>query len=164
MPFCASCGAPVEGKFCGKCGAIVVAGGSAPTPPPMGQPAGPYTAPIAIPLADNVAAALCYALGLVTGIVFLVLEPYSRNRAIRFHAFQSIFAHVAVIAAYIAFGILWHILIAILGFFGFLAGVFWPVLGLASFVLWLYLILSAYQGKTVVLPIIGPLAQKQAQA
>jgi uncharacterized membrane protein len=29
--------------------------------------------------------------------------------------------------------------------------------------LWLYLIISAYQGKTVLLPVIGPLAQKQAE-
>jgi uncharacterized membrane protein len=37
------------------------------------------------------------------------------------------------------------------------------VFGLACLVLWLYLIVSAHQGKTVVLPLIGQLAQKQAQ-
>ena len=36
-----------------------------------------------------------------------------------------------------------------------------PLVGLGFFILWLYMIFSAYQGKTVVLPIIGPLAQQQ---
>jgi uncharacterized membrane protein len=31
-------------------------------------------------------------------------------------------------------------------------------------IVWLYLLISTYQGKTIVLPIIGPLAQKQAQS
>jgi uncharacterized membrane protein len=113
---------------------------------------------------DNVASALCYVLGLVTGIIFLVLEPYSKNRAIRFHAFQSIFMHVAIIAVYIVFGIVFRVMIEMFGFFGLLTGVLWPLLGLACFVLWLYLLISAYQGKTIVLPVIGPLAQKQAQS
>ena len=115
-------------------------------------------------MADNVAAALCYAVGLVTGIIFLVLEPYSKNRAIRFHAFQSIFMHVFVIALYIVFGIIFRIMLEIFGVFGLITAVLWPLFWLAGFALWLYLLISAYQGKTVVLPVIGPLAQKQAQS
>ena len=108
---------------------------------------------------DNVASALCYVLGFVTGIIFLVLEPYSRNRAVRVHAFQSIFLNVAVIAVDIVIGIF----LSMFGFAGLLVGILWPVFGLACIALWIYLILSAYQGKTVLLPVIGPLAQKQAQ-
>jgi uncharacterized membrane protein len=37
-----------------------------------------------------------------------------------------------------------------------------PLISLAFFVLWIYMIITAYQGKTVVLPVIGPIAQKQA--
>jgi uncharacterized membrane protein len=111
---------------------------------------------------DNVASALCYVLGLITGIVFLVMEPYSRNRAVRFHAFQSIFLNVAVIAVDIVIGIFFRIVLYTFGFAGLLTGVLWPLFGLACFALWLYLIFSAYQGKTVLLPLIGPLAQKQA--
>ena len=48
-------------------------------------------------MADNVASTLCYVLGLITGILFLVLPPYNKNPVIRFHAFQSIFLHVACI-------------------------------------------------------------------
>jgi len=36
------------------------------------------------------------------------------------------------------------------------------LVNLAFFIGWLYLLISAYQGKKVVLPIIGPLAQQQA--
>ena len=115
-------------------------------------------------MADNVAATLCYVLGLITGIIFLVLEPYSKNRAIRFHAFQSIFLNVLIIAIDIVFGIVFRILLEIVGVFALLAGIFWPIFGLLCFGLWLYLLFSTYQGKTIVLPLIGPLAQKQAQS
>ena len=159
MPFCASCGAPVEGKFCPKCGAAIVAGASAPAPLPSA-----YPAPVSAPLADNVASTLCYVVGLITGIIFLVLEPYSKNRTIRFHAFQSIFLNVAIIAIDIVASVFFRVLIAITGVFGFLALLFWPIFALAWILLWLYLLISTYQGKTIVLPVIGPLAQKQAQS
>jgi uncharacterized membrane protein len=160
MPFCASCGTQVEGKFCPKCGAAIVAGGAAPPPPAPGA----YAAPVSAPMAENVASTLCYVLGLITGIIFLVLEPYSKNRTVRFHAFQSIFLNVAVIAIDIVFGIVFRILLEIMGFFAFLGIIFWPIFGLGCLCLWLFLLFSTYQGKTIVLPIIGPLAQKQAQS
>jgi uncharacterized membrane protein len=164
MPFCASCGTQVDGRFCPKCGAAIVAGGAVPPPPPAPGAYAAAPAAVAAPMADNVAGMLCYLVGLITGIIFLVLEPYNKNRNIRFHAFQSIFLNVAIIAIEIVFGIVFRILIAMLGFFGLLAGLIWPIFGLGCFLLWLYLLFSTYQGKTVVLPIIGPLAQKQAQS
>lgn len=88
MPFCATCGSAVEGQFCAKCGSRVGAAPSVASGPAM-QSSGTMT--------DNVASALCYVLGLITGIIFLVLAPYNKNRSIRFHAFQSIFLHVACI-------------------------------------------------------------------
>ena len=106
-------------------------------------------------LTDNVASALCYALGLVTGILFLVLAPYNQNRKIRFHAFQSIFMHAAVIVVWIAM----LLVSAISG--GMLLFVM-PLIWLGFFVLWLVLIIKAYQDQKLVLPIIGPLAEKQA--
>ena len=168
MPFCASCGSPVEGKFCAKCGAAMDAAAhpAAGAPPP-----GPQAA-VAAPMETNVASALCYVLWALTGIVFLVMEPYSKNRTVRFHAFQSIFATVVFIAVDIVFRILFSIILGIFwsgglgvfGLFGTLMSLVWLVFWLACVGLWLYLIISAYQGKTVVLPIIGPLAQKQAGA
>ncbi|HKE24142.1 MAG TPA: hypothetical protein VKB88_17375 [Bryobacteraceae bacterium] len=159
-------------------------GASAPPPPPQGQgyppppgqgyappqpgyapPAGYAPPPAAAPMADNVAGALCYVLGFVTGIIFLVMQPYSQNRNIRFHAFQSIFLSVAYILVRIILGSV----VASIFFTGYhfgtmwmLWGLFWTVIGLGFLVLWLYMLIQTYQGRTVVLPIIGPLAQKQA--
>jgi uncharacterized membrane protein len=110
-------------------------------------------------MTDNVASALCYAFGLVTGILFLVLSPYNQNKAIRFHAFQSIFLNVAWI-------VIWFGLTIVIGIFHFIGALFglliFPLIGLGFFGLWLYMLISAYQGKTVVLPVIGPIAQQQA--
>ncbi|MBZ5590956.1 MAG: hypothetical protein LAP39_01880 [Acidobacteriia bacterium] len=154
MAFCPNCGSQVDGRFCAKCGSAVggAAGiGSEVAPAPVqgavaATPAG---------LTDNVASALCYALGLITGILFLVLAPYNQNRKIRFHAFQSIFMHVGAIGVWIVF----LILSAVSG--GLLIFVM-PLVWLGFFVLWLILIIKAYQDQKLVLPIIGPLAEKQA--
>ena len=160
MPFCATCGAPVEGRFCAKCGSAVSASGASPS----GAAAQPAAQPAAVAggMTDNVASALCYVLGLITGIIFLVIAPYNQNKTVRFHAFQSIFMHVAVIAIWFALGIVFSIMFHIMHSLTLLGMVIYPVLGLAIFGLWVYLIVSAYQGRTVVLPIIGPLAQQQA--
>ncbi len=107
-------------------------------------------------MADNVASALCYVLGFITGIIFLVIAPYSQNRTVRFHAFQSIFLSVAwILLRYVLGWILWGAgILSLL----FLLTLIW----LAGIAIWLYMIIATYQGKTVVLPVIGPLAQQQA--
>lgn len=162
MTYCAQCGAEVTGAYCPQCGAAVNAGGAQAGYAAAGANSG--TAAVAAPgMSENVASALCYLLGLVTGIIFLVLAPYNQNRAVRFHAFQSIFFHIGAI-------ILWIGLMIVMGMFGFIThglSVFfslflYPLLGLALFITWLYLMYAAYSNKTVVLPIVGPLAQKQA--
>jgi len=160
MAFCPTCGAPVEGKFCAKCGAP--AGGGA--APPSGSPA-PSTAPpqASSGMAPNVAGALTYVLGLITGIVFLVLEPYNRDRAVRFHAFQSIFFNLAVIAVYVVLMIVGSVLGAVVPMLGAaLIGLVSLVLWLGSLVVWILLIVKTYGGGKMVLPIIGPIAEKQA--
>jgi uncharacterized membrane protein len=60
--------------------------------------------PAAAPMADNLACTLCYALGFITGIIFLLVAPYNQNRAVRFHAFQSIFMSLGLIAIRIVLG------------------------------------------------------------
>jgi uncharacterized membrane protein len=129
-------------------------------PPPQGMA---YQQPAATGagLSVNAASALCYVLGFITGILFLVLEPYNRNPTVKFHAFQSIFLNVAWFAVWVI-RVMISMMLGIAGFFWMITLLLWFVIGLGFFILWLYMIISAYQGKTVVLPIIGPLAQKQA--
>ena len=157
MAFCSSCGREMSGNFCAACGATASGGASA-----------DYTAASAPPVAasgltENVASALCYLFGLITGIVFLVLAPYNQNKVVRFHAFQSIFFHISLIVILIGFSIV-SAMMAFLthGLSGFLSLILYPLMGLAFFLVWLYLMYSAYTNKRVVLPVIGPLAEKQA--
>lgn len=153
MAFCPNCGSQVSGTFCQNCGTPVT-GGTAPAG--AGAAYVPPAAPAAASgLTENVASALCYLFGLVTGIIFLLIAPYNQNKTVRFHAFQSIFLHVAFIVLWILLGFM-GILTHGLGFF------LYPLLGLAAIIVWLYMMYSAYNGKKVKLPVIGDLADKQA--
>ncbi|MCZ2153579.1 MAG: hypothetical protein LC114_06705 [Bryobacterales bacterium] len=134
------------------------------SPNPGGYPPPAASSP---GLQQNVAAALCYLVGVLTGIVFLVLEPYNKDRLIRFHAFQSIFLWIAVIVLGIGLSIL-SIVVGLIPMVGWIAGI---VMMLASlllwvgvFFVWIYLMYKAYNNQRVVLPVIGPLAEKQANA
>ena len=157
MAFCANCGAEVQGRFCAKCGTPLNAAGADPSnaaPPPGAHP---YQAPQTGGLTDNVAGALCYVVGLFTGILFLVLSPYNRNRFVRFHAFQAIFLHVAWIGLWIA-----HTVISItLGGWLF-SSLLWTAIALGGLVVWVLCIVKAYSNERFKLPVIGDLAEKQA--
>jgi uncharacterized membrane protein len=113
-------------------------------------------------LSDNAASALCYVLGLLTGIIFLVQAPYNQNKLVRFHAFQSIFLNVAWFAAAIAVSIVGVIMTSISWALGAMFGLVSMVIHLGFLVLVIYVIVKAVQGSKVVLPVVGPLAAKQA--
>lgn len=159
MPFCANCGSEVQGRFCAKCGTPL----AGPPPGPTTVPPPPSATPIsAAGLDENMASALCYLLGVLTGILFLILEPYNKNPIIRFHAFQSIFVWVAVVAVSIVLSIFSH-MIAFIPFVGWMVVVLlWPLFGLGVFILWLMLMYKAYNRERWVLPVVGPIAEKQA--
>ena len=76
---------------------------------------------------------MCYVLLLVTGILFLLLEPYKRNRRVRFHAFQSIFVNVAIIVLWVAISLFARSLALLLS----------PLFLLVCLFLWVFLIWKA---------------------
>ena len=180
MPFCQTCGnnMPDGSAHCPACGAAQgvaaaapgvapgVAPGYAPGVAPGYAPYPPAVAPAAAAgtgLTPNVAGALAYLAGFITGILFLVIDPFKQDRFVRFHAFQSIFFNVA----WIGFWIVWTIIGLVLGAVSH--GLFFiiqlPVnllVFVGGFVLWAYLMYSAYQGKMFKIPVIGALAAKQA--
>jgi uncharacterized membrane protein len=160
MAFCSNCGTKADGAFCPNCGAAL--GGSPSSASSAGTgnvPPGPAGAAQAPGLTENVASALCYLFGLITGIIFLILAPYNRNKTIRFHAFQSIFAHVAVIIVWVVF----LIVVGMIGVFTHgLSLTLLPLYTLAVVALWLYLMYQAYNNRKVKLPVVGDLAEKQA--
>jgi uncharacterized membrane protein len=147
MAFCSHCGSPVSGNFCGSCGK--------PLEPPAGSPPGAPTPPAGGELADNLARALCYipAAGLLISIVFLVVAPYSQKKSVRFDALQSIGVHVAwaLVALVINTVLPWNVAYRLD-----------QLLHLASVVLLVFMMWKAYQNEKVVLPLIGPIADKQA--
>jgi uncharacterized membrane protein len=98
-------------------------------------------------LEENVAGLLSYVLGWVSGLVFIMLE--NENKFVRFHAMQSI----------IVFGSL-NILSVVLGAMPFIGWGVAGIIGGVSFVLWIVLMIKAYQGTMFKLPWAGDLAEK----
>jgi uncharacterized membrane protein len=96
---------------------------------------------------------------IIPPIVFLVVAPYNRNRFIRFHAWQCIFLCIAWTVLWIVLSIFAHI-----PFLGWLSILLWPLIGLGGLILWIVLLLKANQGKMFKLPMIGDMAEKQANA
>jgi uncharacterized membrane protein len=146
MPFCKACGQEIgTATFCPKCGASqssVVAPSAAPAANPTGG------------LAENVAGLLCYVLGWLTGIIFLLID---KRPFVKFHAAQSI----------VVFGGLTVIRIALLFLHGVVGGGFisWGFVGLISLlvglvtlVLWILLMVKAYQHETFRLPVAADIA------
>jgi uncharacterized membrane protein len=113
-------------------------------------------------LEANVAGALCYFFGLLTGLIFWVAE--SQSRFVRFHAMQAMLVSVLWIAVLIVFMALWTVLYR-LPVIGLVAGLF-GTLGYFAIVvgwvgLWLFCMFKAFQGERFKLPYIGEFAEKQ---
>ncbi|MEO6965680.1 MAG: hypothetical protein ABI076_07250 [Acidobacteriaceae bacterium] len=151
MAFCQTCGTEVADGVA-QCAACNHAPGTvfAAQPSPSG-------------ISVNAAGALTYLGGFITGIIFLLIEPYKADRFVRFHAFQSIFFNVAWIGLLIAWTIVGLVLSAMTkGLFFFLQFPIDLLLMVGGFALWAWLMYSAYQGETFKLPVIGAIAAKQA--
>lgn len=97
----------------------------------------------------NVAALLSYLLGFITGIIFYLIEK--ENKFVRFHAMQSIVTFGALFVAGVVVGFLPVIGLALL-----------PVLWVLEVVLWVVLMIKAYQGEMFKLPIAGDIAEKNS--
>lgn len=164
MAACSKCGSAVAdgASFCSICGSPVSVLGSPVAPPPPPPPAPQYqTSASAAGMSSNVAGALAYLLGLITGIIFLVMDPYKNDRFVRFHAFQSIFCSVFMIIFSIVWGIIAGMMIFSIGLFGIFSLIS-TLIHLAFFVLWLFLMFKAYNKEMFKIPVIGDLAEKQA--
>ncbi|MFC1961885.1 DUF4870 domain-containing protein [Chloroflexota bacterium] len=93
-------------------------------------------------LEPNIAGLLCYLGGWITGIVFLLLEK--KNKFVRFHALQSI----------VTFGAL-TVASGLLSWIPFFGGFFGAVIGILAFILWIVLMVKAYQGELYKIPVAG---------
>lgn len=152
MAFCKACGQDIgTAAFCPKCGASQ---GAAVTPAaaPAGVPpvsSAPAAAPGTEGLAENVAGLLCYAVGWVTGIIFLLID---KRPWVKFHAAQSI----------AVFGGLTIIRIGIIFMSSFVGWGIFALLGIVGFILWIFLMIKAYQHETIRIPVAADIADSLA--
>ncbi len=105
-------------------------------------------------LEPNVAGALSYLFGWITGLIFFMIEP--NDSFVRFHAMQSIIVFGAITIVNILFYILWVIPVVGWIFGAVLATILWVF----ALVLWIILMIKAYQGERFKLPIVGDFAEK----
>ena len=148
MAFCKACGQDIgSANFCPKCGANQSAAVS---------PAVAGSAPSTEGLQENVAGLLSYALGWLTGIIFLLID---KRPFVKFHAAQSIVVFGGLMVIRIAFGFM-HGMAGFIGwgFFGMIS----LLLGLVTLVLWVLLMVKAYQHEMFKLPIAAPIAESIA--
>ena len=97
----------------------------------------------------NVAAALAYAVGWVTGVVFLLFEQ--DNKFVKFHALQSIIVFGGLSIAWM---LAWSV-----PFLGWIVAIF--IIPPVSAVLWLILMYKAYQGERYKVPGAGDMAEQR---
>lgn len=110
-------------------------------------------------LSENAAGALAY-ITIIPAIIFLLVEPYNRNPYVRFHAWQCIFLAVVWVALDIVIGVFARVV----PFFGLMGLALYPLISLVMLILWIMLLIKALNGQKFKLPVIGDLAEKQANS
>jgi uncharacterized membrane protein len=114
-------------------------------------------------LPETLAGAMAYCT-IIPAIVFLLVEPYSKNRFVRFHSLQCLGVCLVTlvvgamlrVAGFVLFFIpvLGHLLVWLLSM----------VVTLAFFVVWVVLVVKALQGEMFKLPVVGEFAERRASA
>ena len=160
MAFCKACGQDAgDASFCPKCGAAQGA--------PAGGAQGAAVASAASSAADfptagideNVAGLLCYIFWWVSGLIFLLID---KRPFVRFHAAQSIVVfgglHVLNIVVGIFFFRVGFMMMGGYGAFG-LGSALYGLISLAAFILWILLMVKAYQHEKFEVPIAAGIAK-----
>ena len=153
MAHCRNCGAALaeNAAFCGGCGATQSGGATASTVPSQSET-------VETGMAENVAGLLCYLIFWITGVIMLVTD---KRPFVRFHATQSI-------VVFGALSVLWYVMRLVFGVAVFTGGGLGITLGLLVFrilqlvwlVLWIVLMLKAYQGERFRVPYAANLAEQ----
>ena len=147
--------------FCNRCGAQIADGTTTCAACLSKAPAVPAASGSG--MADNVAGMLAY-ITIIPAIIFLVTEPYNKSRFVRFHSWQNLFLHLAAVVLWIGLFIV-SIILAFIPILGHLISfLLWAGLSVGVLIVWIILLMKANQGVMYKLPVIGDLAEKQANA
>ena len=162
MAFCKACGQDAgNASFCPKCGAAqgAPAGGA-----PSAAVAASASSAAEFPTAgidENVAGLLCYIFWWVSGLIFLLID---KRPFVRFHAAQDIAFNIVMAIVMFVFWIVVIVLTFVTAFLhipiGILTVFLWPVVGIAFFGTWIFLMYKAYNHEMFKLPIIGDIVEK----
>lgn len=155
--FCSKCGAgnPEGARFCSKCGAELTTEAA-----PLRT--GEKSSETSIGLAPNIAGLLCYVGGWISAIVFLVIEK--KRKFVKFHAWQSIMTFGILSVAQIIISRILAAIGAATFLFGLIAvaTILDTIIWVLTIVLWIILMIQAWNGKMWKLPWVGDWAEKQA--
>ena len=110
-------------------------------------------------LSENAAGGLAY-ITVIPAIIFLLLAPYNKNSYIRFHSWQCLL----LAAAWVVIDFAVFIFGSFLAFFRLLTFGLYPLISLAMLILWIMLLIKAFNGERYKLPVIGDVAEKQANS
>ncbi len=97
---------------------------------------------------ENLVALLAIAFSPITAIIFLVMEKESKF--VKFHSIQSL---VVVVFTFVLY--------TVLGMIPILGWMMIPFVGIGVFVLWIVMLIKAYQGEWFELPIAGKFSMEQ---
>ena len=105
-------------------------------------------------LKENLAGLLCYALGIITGLLFFLTEK--KNKFVRFHSLQAIFFSVVWLILQVAIGV-------VFSFVPVLFKIFLSLINLVGVIFWVILMVKAYQGEYFLLPVLGKMAMDNSE-
>jgi uncharacterized membrane protein len=166
MAYCSKCGSQVaeNAAFCGNCGSPQSVASPASSGAPSANPS-PATAPVSVTpaapaqtqMAENVAGMLCYLLGWLTGLIFFLID---KRPFVRFHAAQSIVVFGGLHILTFALGALFGLSFLTGGWMGFSLGFgLYRLLDIVILVLWVLLMVRAYQGQHFRVPVAANIAE-----
>lgn len=111
-------------------------------------------------LPENLAGALSYCT-IIPAIIFLFVEPYSKNRFVRFHSFQSLGVFLVAVVVGSALRVLGFMLFFVPVLGHLIVWLLSMVVALAVFAVWVVLVVKALQGEMFKLPVVGDFAEQQ---
>jgi uncharacterized membrane protein len=152
MAFCSKCGSEVAAGagFCPKCGEAQSGGAVAQT-----------TQSAQSGMSENVAGSLCYLLWWITGLIFFLID---KRPFVRFHAAQSMVVFGGLHIISIVIGIVFGAGLMMMGGFGAfgMGAALWSLISLGAFILWILLMVKAYQHEKFEVPIAAGIAKSFA--